>query len=205
MRRSLPTFLCIALATGLSACDEPVDGPSTDDEQELYEFRGAPAPANLDGDLTMTRASKGGGDIIDFDLINNAVYRGGDGALVGELNGDTLSDGSGTDVCTIGSDGTFTTLSDASGVVLYSTLGKWVFSGDVDIDGLTPPEAYQVLSNSLLVTFDDIEVIDGLPSDGDPVAESSAVLDFASAERKLVITAMLDGACGGEALPESGI
>ncbi|MEX1368384.1 MAG: hypothetical protein AB1Z98_34955 [Nannocystaceae bacterium] len=218
MRRSLPTFLCVALATGLSACDEEsVDGPSTDDELALfdYDFRsgGPPAipgyPGN--GNLTVQRASSssggssgsGGGDIILFDLVNTAVYSR-TGAQVATLSDTSISSTSGAGTCSIDSDGGFTRLRNADGVVLYSAAGPWVFSGNPDISGMNPVAAYTALSASLLVSFDDVEIVDGFASSGIPVAQSSAELDLATPSRKLAVTALLDGACGGEDLDLDG-
>ena len=150
MRRSLPTFLCVALSTGLAACDQSVEGPSTDDEMALYNFRAAHIPAVPNypgnGDLTMTRASSssssgGGGDVVfDFDLINNAVYRD-DGSLVSVKTGDTLNGNDGS-VCTFGTAGIFATLSAADGSIMYSALGPWVFDGEIEeaLDVLNPPK-----------------------------------------------------------------
>lgn len=218
MRRSLPTFLCVALATGLSACDEEsVEGPSTDDELALfgYDFRSAAPPAIPgypgDGNLTVLRASSsssgsnssGGGDIILFDLVNTAVYSR-TGAQVATLSDTAISSTSGASTCSITSDGGFTRLRNADGVVLYSAAGPWVFAGNPDIDGMNPVTAYHELSASLLVSFDDVEIVDGFASSGSPIAQSSAQLDLATPSRKLAVAAMLDGVCGGEDLELDG-
>lgn len=218
MRRSLPTFLCVALGTGLSACDEPVDGPTTDDELALYDFRGAATPAIPNypgnGDLTVTRANAnagggggggGGGINFDFDIINNAVARAADGAFVVEVDGNDILSPAGEVLCSIRRNGLFRTLSAADDSVLYSSLGPWVFDGSVELGGLSPFQAYQQLNAQLLVSFDETLVVDDLPSSGEPVAVSNVELELASGPRKLLITAMLDGACGGEVVTFDGL
>ena len=75
---------------------------------------------------------------------------------------------------------------------------------EIDLTGLNPIQSYQVLVSQLLVSFDNSDVIDDLPNVGQLIAESSTSLSLASSERKLLITAMLDGACGGS-LVSSGL
>lgn len=208
MQRFLPTFLCVALATGLSACDSgPVDSPSTDEEQTLFDFnfRSNPAPAIPgypgDGDLTITRnsaAGAGGGDIIVFEHINVLDQSGS--RVVG-LTSDAIYSKSGdTVLCTRSTDGAFHKLSNTDGTVLYSAAGPWVFEGDAEIEGMSPVEVYETLSAQLLVTFTDDGIVDGVNEDSDLVAESTEELDLASGMRKLAVAAMLDGNCGGDPL-----
>ncbi|MEM7154961.1 MAG: hypothetical protein AAF799_19090 [Myxococcota bacterium] len=207
MQRFLPTFLCVALATGLAACDPEPVGPSTDEEQSLFDFnfRSTPSPAIPgypgDGDLTIIRnsnAGAGGGDIIVFEHINVLDQSGS--RVVGLTNDAIYSETGDTVLCTRSTEGAFHKLSDANGTVLYSAAGPWVFEGDADVDGMNPVEVYETLSAQLLVTFTDDGIVDGVNEDSDLVAESTEELDLATGMRKLAVAAMLEGNCGGAPL-----
>jgi len=199
---------------GLSACDsanEPT-GPSTDDEFELFdiEFRASPAIPGYpgDGDITVTRESAGGGgggDNVLVDLIGNAAYtRTGDLAMTLTTN-TTLAAPTGEMLCTVQQDGVLTQLVDSNGTVLYSAIGRWVFDGAPDLEGLTAYEKYVVLVGALHVSFDSAEIIDGFPATGNLLAQADHELDYATSTRKLVVTAMVDGVCGGEILEDAGL
>lgn len=213
MRRLFPAFMCFAMAAGLSACDnEPTSGPSTPEEEELYNFRAAVFPPieNLpgNGDISLFQPSAepvpasaeptGGGDIIVWDFIGVAVY-GRTENLVMSVQGTTMVGSSGGTTCSAQPHGLFTELKDSDGAVVYSALGPWVFDGRPQLAGLSAFQQYKELSSRLLYTFAGQGVYDGLAV-GDPILDSSESLTFADGMRKMTISALVDGNCGGDGL-----
>jgi len=197
---------------GLSACDSAnkPTGPSTDDEFELFdiEFRASPAIPGYpgDGDITVTRESAGGGggDNVLFDLIDDTAYtRTGEPAAT--MAGTTLAAPSGESSCTIQQQGAFTQLLDDGGTVLYSSIGRWVFDGAPNLAGLTPYQQYLTLVGALHVSFDNEDIVEGFPASGNVLAAANQELNYAVSTRKLFVTAMVDGVCGGEILEDAGL
>lgn len=211
MRRSLPVLSLTAL-TLFAGCDEHgVEGPVTPDQQELFDFdfrSGAtPTIPNYpgDGDLTVNETSAAGpGDDSDGEDIVIVIISGSNvmsrtGSTVATVSDDVIVASSGSR-CTKQTSGSFTELRDDSGTVLYSTAGPWVFSGAPDIEGLSDDEQYAVLSDALVMSFDEGVIVGGLPSEDEVRAQATEELHYAAPMRKLAITAMLDGECGGSAL-----
>lgn len=207
MRRLLPLFLCVAASTGLTACDEPVSGPSTEDQQALYdEVRAAPFPALpglADGDVELRRPAGGGGgggDILVFDIVDS-VSRNANGSLIQTLSDTSIAGPDGAVLCTKTQSGGFVQLRDADGDVLLSSVGPFVFEGQPQLAGKSPWQQAVVLANSLRMTFDFEMVVDGFANAGEEMVEASVPVQFSSGWRKLVIASLVDGYCGSDGLP----
>lgn len=214
MRRLLPFSLCVATLT-LTACDHaPVDGPpSTDDEQALYDFRASTFPDEIpgylgNGDITLRRASNGGGgdggdfDIILWDVVG-ATAQDNSGTVVQQYANETiLSPQTGQTMCstTISSDGLFKELRDGDGTVLFSAMGLWTFDGAPELGGKNIFQQYQELTSRLRYSFSADDVVDGFPHSGDTMVTSSEPVQFASRWRKLVIASLVDGQCGSDGI-----
>lgn len=216
MRRSLPTFLSAALLSctaGLTACDQDsVDEPILSEDQAAlfdFDFRAGATPTIPgypgDGDLTIREGDAAAvgdddrpiGDIVIVIIENHVYSRQGD--AIATLSDTSVRATGSTEECTKSTRGSFTELRDNGGAVLYSTLGPWVFAGAPQIDGLSDEDRYAVLSDALVMSFEGEAIIDGLPLSGDPVAVASEEMHYANPMRKLAVTAMVDGACGGDA------
>ncbi len=215
MRTRLSALFCVAAVAGFPACDDqPVSGPTSDDQLALYDFRAGAFPDNLpnypgDGDIAIVRRASpapagdggaDGGDIILFDIVGASVHDSA-GDQIQTLSGASILSADGATVCSKSTAGIFSELRDANGTVLYSTYGPWVFSGAPQLDGLNPAQQYAELSGRLMLTFDGEDVVDGFPLTGEAVVESSEELVFASSMRKLVITSLVDGSCGSAGVP----
>lgn len=207
MRRLLPVFFCVAASTGLTACDdEPVSGPSTQEEQALYDFRAAPFPNGIsglaDGDVELRRPAggTGGGDIVVFDIVGVAA-RDASGQPLQLLSDDAIASPEGEVLCTRSSDNGFTQLLDADGDVLFSSVGPFVFEGMPELRGKNPFQQYHVLMSHLRFSFDFATVVEGLGNDGEDMVHASAPIQFAPTWRKLVIASLVDGYCGSDGLP----
>ncbi|MCX4244475.1 hypothetical protein [Paraliomyxa miuraensis] len=207
MRRLLPLFLCVA-ATGLTACDDqPVSGPTNDDEQALYDFRkagqgnGNGNPFLANGDVSLSREGGGGGIIIDFDIVDTAAYDR-NGTQIQQLSNDAISSPDGAVLCTRTSANGFVQLRDADGDVLLSTIGPFVFDGEVELGGQNPLQQFQTLMSQLRFSYDLDTVIEGLANSGDEMVHASAHIQFSSGWRKLQIAALVDGYCGSNGLED---
>lgn len=206
MRRLLPLFLCVAASTGLTACDEPVSGPSTEDQQALYdEVRAAPFPALpglADGDVEFRRPlGAGGGDIVVLDIVDE-VARDASSTPIVTLTDASISDPGGEVLCTKGQSGGFVQLRDTDGDVLLAAIGPFVFDGMPQLAGKNPWQQAQELASRLRMSFDFEMVVDGFANSGDDIVEASVPVQFSSSWRKLVIASLIDGYCGSEGLPE---
>lgn len=206
MRRLLPALFCVAATTGLTACDQPVSGPTPDDEQELYdEVRKAAAPANpalADGDVALSRPSNGGGgDIIIFDIVDS-VSRNAAGTAIQSLTDVSISAPDGQVLCTRDQSGGFVQLRDADGDVLLSSIGPFVFEGQPQLAGKTPAQQAAELASGLRMTFSFDVVIDGFANSGEEMVEASVPVQFSSNWRKLVIASLVEGYCGSDGMPQ---
>lgn len=206
MRRLLPVFLCVAASTGLMACDQPVSGPSTEEEQALYDaVRAAPFPALpglADGDVEFRRPlGAGGGDIVVLDIVDEAA-RDEEGEIIVTLTDGDISSPEGEVLCTKGQSGGFVQLRDLDGDVLLAAVGPFVFDGMPQLAGKNPFQQAQELASRLRMSFDFEMVVDGFANSGDDIVEASVPVQFASGWRKLVIASLIDGYCGSEGLAE---
>lgn len=208
MRRLLPVLFCVAASTGLAACDqEPVSGPSTDDEILYDAARAAPfpVPANVvDGNVTLSRPAGGGGggvDIVVFDIVDS-VARTSDGTVIQLLSTNSVTSPDGAVVCTKTTSGGFTQLRDEDGTVLLSNLGPLVFDGQPNLAGKNLVQQAAELASHLRFSFSFTVVVEGTPASGEDLVSADVAIQFSSGWRKLVIASLVDGYCGSDGLPQ---
>lgn len=209
MRRILPALLCVAASTGLAACDqEPVSGPSNDDEQALFDVMRAAQGgqgALADGDVALSRpagGNGGGGDIVVFD-INGAVARDATGTTIQVLTDTTIAAPDGGPVlCTKTMAAGFSQLRDADGDVLFSTVGPFVFDGQPLLAGKNAFQQFVELSSHLRFSYNFDTVVAGYANSGEDMAIADVPVQFSSGWRKLTIAALVDGYCGSDGMPE---
>lgn len=207
MRRLLPVFFCVVASTGLTACDDqPVSGPSTDEEQALYDVRAAPFPNGIpgffDGDVELRRPAGGGGgggDILVFDIVDAAAYDA-NGVQVQSLTDGGIASPGGEVLCTKTSSGGFVQLRDADGDVLFSSIGPFVFDGQPELAGKNPVQQFQALMSNLRFSYDHDAVVEGFASSGQDMVHASVPVQFSSSWRKLVIASLVDGYCGSDGI-----
>ncbi len=209
MRRLLPVLFCVAASTGLAACDqEPVSGPTTDEELELFNVaRAANGNGNGngnggDGDLTLSRpagGNGGGGDIIVFDIVG-ITARNGVGATVQVVTESQISSPDGQLLCTKATQGAFTQLRDADGDVLFSSLGPFVFDGQPDLANKNGDQQFQELASHLRFTFANKVVVEGFANSGSDLVNADVKIQASSSWRKVVIASLVDGVCGSDGL-----
>jgi hypothetical protein len=87
------------------------------------------------------------------------------------------------------------------GPVLYTVLGRNVYVGELDLTGLSKKEAKHYLADRLVLAFRGNHIFDSFPPSGQPTATATEHIMFASAMRKLVITALIEGECGSPGMP----
>jgi hypothetical protein len=204
MRRLLPALFCVAASTGLTACDQPVSGPTPDDEQELYnEVRkaGGGMPAIADGDVTLSRTTLGGQKDPVF-VIQGGSARTALGVVVQDLSDAGISAPGGGILCTKATVGGFVQLVDADGTVLFSSVGPFVFEGQPQLAGKNPAQQAQELASRLRFSYDFNVVMEGFANSGEEMVEATVPVQFASGWRKLVIASLVDGYCGSDGLPD---
>jgi hypothetical protein len=202
MRRLLPLFLCVAASTGLVACDQPVSGPTPDDEQELYDAlrKGGP-PALADGDVTLSRTTIGGQKDPVF-VIQGGSARTGLGLVVQDVSDQDISAPGGEILCTKATAGGFVQLVDTDGTVLLSSVGPFVFEGEPDLAGKNPVQQAQELASRLRFSYSFDVVIEGFANSGEEMVEADVPVQFSSSWRKLVIAALVDGYCGSDGVAQ---
>jgi hypothetical protein len=201
MRRLLPVLFCVAASTGLAACDqEPVSGPSPDEEQLLYDAtRSAPGPALADGDVELSQTTVSGQKDVVFVIIGSASSTAS-GVTLQLINANAISSPAGDVLCTKGTSGGFTQLRDGDGDVLFSSVGPFVFEGQPNLAGKNPVQQAQELAGHLRFSYDHDSVVEGFANTGEEMVEASVPVQFASSWRKLVIASLVDGYCGSDGL-----
>jgi hypothetical protein len=186
------------------SCVASDDGESREMATLYRSGGGFPLPPNYPGNFDIEiyeGASTTSGDCLIYDFVGPNVHDGQSGDLVVVVDGDTIEAPDGTTLCTVEGDMLIERVRSggADGPVLFTTFGRWVFEGDVDVQGDNIGQIAEELADQLLFTFQGPRI----ESWGETVATSTKPLTHASTTRKLVIAAMLTGECGGLGLPEA--
>jgi hypothetical protein len=201
MRRITPLLFAPLLL--LAACDEGSDDSSDG------EFRAQAA----DGDVDIHNGPlEGDDDDDDDDCLIWDIDTGPKGDSVSDPDGqfvlasteDAIVDSDGTEICFF--DGNqlqeTTRLRDSQDDVVLTVWRKWVFAGEVEVDGEKPNGGIGNLKDEVLFTFHGDEVIDGFHSEGEAVGYADRRIDKMSDSRKLLISALATGECGGPGWPD---
>ncbi|HWB81796.1 MAG TPA: hypothetical protein VG755_42835 [Nannocystaceae bacterium] len=84
----------------------------------------------------------------------------------------------------------------AGGDVLFTVIGRWVFEGELNLNGNILQILAQ-LDDQLIYTFQGPHIYEHSPWDGDILATATQPLTNANKTRKLVIASLIAGECGG--------
>jgi hypothetical protein len=167
-----------------------------------------PMPPNYPGNFDIEiyeGSSTSSSDCLIYDFVGPNVHDGATGDLVVVVVNDTIQAPDGTTLCTVEGDMLVDRVrtGGADGPVLFTTFGRWVFEGDIDFEGDSIHQVAEELADQLLFTFQGPHIYEGAHPGGELVATSTKPLTHANTTRKLVVTAMLTGECGGNGIPES--
>ena len=194
----------VTVALSFSCVANDVD---SDDMASVYRNGGLPMPPNYPGNFDIsiyegdTTASA---DCLIYDIVGPNVHDSASGALLVTVVGNQIQDPDGTTLCTVEGDALVdrVRVGGADGEVLFTTFGRWVFEGEIDIQGDNLRQIAAELGEQLLFTFQGPHIYAGFHPGGEIVATSTLPLTHASTNRKLLVTAMLTGECGGLGIPE---
>ena len=180
MRARIGWGICLALCTACGAEDD--DG---------LEFR----TQYLDVDMTIHEGDNiEAPDCVIFDIIGGGVH---DGAATStnrilDFDGTDIRTPDGQSRCYVDRSGPLTRLrqTDDDETAVYTVFHKYVLVGDFEF----PPDGG--IGNLAAYSFKQDQIFEGVPTPANQFATATANVQFSSDERKLLITAALDGACG---------
>jgi len=209
MMSSMRGVVVLALVSGLFGCAAADDG---DSDEMMWALRSGvfPSPPNYpgNGDLSIyaghTTASE---DCLIYDILGPDVHDGAasDGApVLVTIVGDAIQTPEGATLCTVEGDALVDRVRTGGpeGPVLFTSFGRWVFEGEVDVSGGSLHEIVAALGEQLVFSFYGPHIYDGSILSGEVVATATKPLTHASTNRKLLVAAMLAGECGGLGIPE---
>lgn len=204
MRRLALGVVTAALS---SSCAGGEDG---DDQDMAHVYRNGgvfPLPPNYPGNFDISiyaGQTTTSADCLIYDIVGPNVHDGASGEVLVTVVGDAIQAPDGTTLCTVEGDSLIdrVRVGGPEGEVLFTTFGRWVFEGELDFEGDDLAQIAQELADQLLFTFQGPHIIDGAHPWGETLATSTLPLTHASTTRKLVVTAMLTGECGGLGIPE---
>jgi hypothetical protein len=195
-----------AIAVGFVCACATSDGNPDRDEMEATLRSGMfPEPANYpgNGDLTIY---EGVGTASEpcriYDILGTQVNASqvNDGAGIMNIVGDSIVDpATGLAVCTREGNELFERVrdgGDGDGPVLFTVVGRWVFEGELNLQG-NIMQVLQQLDDQLIYTFQGPHIWEHSPSDGEILATATQPLTNANKTRKLVISSLIAGECGG--------
>jgi hypothetical protein len=193
--RALLALPLLAL-TFVAACDT---------EESNDEFRGG----NLDINIQLFQENGDGDGTVIWDIKEVGVYEG-DALQAAPLlltlgAAGEIYDASGVHTCTLKAPYLdkklfqVTTASDSE--VLYTVYNNWILSGEIPPAKLTDGNIRRLLGERLLFTFSANEVWRGAAGTGKLMVSASDDLTLQSQNRKLLISALIEGECGSNGLP----
>ncbi len=195
------------MAVGLvCACATSDEGNPDRAEMEATLRAGIfPEPANYpgNGDLTIYEGQNTASEpcrIYDIlgTQVNASQVNGGQGIM--NIVGNSIVDPTtGLAICTREGNELFERVRDGSsgsGEVLFTVVGRWVFEGELNLNG-NILQILNQLDEQLLYTFQGPHIYEHSPWDGEILATATKPLTNANKTRKLVITSLIAGECGG--------
>lgn len=219
MRRLTSAFFALGLATSITACaDDDVDEQwdlefSEADETDFRMSSGITSMAIYFGEGTTSE------DCIIWDIMDNPGGSGGsaDDAQTGENvltvtdDGQFISRAGGGVTCNV-VDGTLQQEATRTvragdvageGEVVFTVWHKWVFDGELNLHGLSWGKKLKVLKSKLLYTYQGDHIYDGPRFRGDILMTATENIRKTSDAHKLLVTALIEGACGAPGLDAS--
>lgn len=190
MRRALSAFSFASLLTLAPACDSG--------DTVGADFR------SLDINVQMTAAnSEGGSDdgTIVWEIVEAEVYDGPalDDDLLLYLDDNHIYTAGNTETCQIDTHATHSSVleltASSGGAVLLTVWGNYVFEGEVNVSQITTGNL-----TGLLFEFEGADIFDGEASEDVKVLSTNVNLEQQSAERRLLMAALIVGECGSPGL-----
>lgn len=183
-------------------------GPVLDTNPDLEEFEAvlrsgqSPFPAQYpgNGDLAVYEgASTASEDCLIYTTQGTEVYAGRAPAapLVFTVDGNDLVDPDGNVTCTIESNLIGGRIRNAGdGEVVFTVIGRWVFDGEINLN----QPLLQILAQfeeQLTYTFQTTHIYEHTPWTGAKLATATTAIALANPARKLVLSSLIAGECGG--------
>jgi hypothetical protein len=204
MRRLGLGVVAAALSSSCVARDEG------DSQEMALLFRsggGFPMPPNYPGNFDISiyaGHTTTSADCLIYDIVGPNVHDGSTGELLVSVVGTTIQAPDGATLCTVEGNALVdrVLVGGPEGEVLFTTFGRWVFEGEIDFVGDDLKQIAEELADQLVFTFQGPHIYAGPQMWGDIAATSTLPLTHANNTRKLVVTAMLTGECGGLGIPE---
>lgn len=163
-----------------------------------------PEPANYpgNGDLTIYEGTNTASEPCRiYDIAGTQVHatqQPGNPAVMDIVGNSIVDPTTGQAICTRQGNQLYeeVIIGGAGGEVLFTVVGRWVFDGELDLDG-NILQILQQLDEQLVYTFQGPHVYEHSPWDGDILVTATQPLTNASKTRKLVIASLIAGECGG--------
>jgi hypothetical protein len=181
------------------------DDPNRAELEETLRTGLFPFPPNYpgNGDLALYEGTTtASGDCLIYDILGTQVHAGAgvNAPTIMTIVGDSIVDpATGLAVCTRDGNALIERVhvgANTSGEVLFTVVGRWVFEGELELDGNILQVLAQ-LDDQLLYTFEGPHIYEHSPWDGEILATATKPLTNASKTRKLVLTSLVAGECGG--------
>jgi hypothetical protein len=193
----------MALAVVLGACDAAEPDPIEAEFESTLRLGGFPNPANYpgNGDLAVYEgASTASEDCLIYTTVGTQVYAGRAPAapLVMNLSGNSILDANGTLQCSLSTGLLTSRLREGGpgGPVLFTNIGPWIFSGNIDTNQ-SVLAVVQQMANQLEYTFFGASIYEHTQFDGAILATATTAISNAEAKRKLTLAAAISAECGG--------
>ncbi len=208
MRKLLPLFtLSTVLVAGCSQASE---------EDYQWEFRDGLAQdgneSNSDhlfiyssDEEQKAGTGTGTGGLIPIWDINEYTVTNAHGGIVLRMDGANVADPRGNPTCRRKinrADKTTSLVDQRSGEAIFTVWRRWAFAGDMDMTGLSCWEQLQMMHDNILYTYKGTKMYEGFSFEDNVVAYGSKSLQCQSRMRKLLVTTLAEGECGGPGWPE---
>jgi hypothetical protein len=195
-----------AIAVGVvCACATSEGNPDRDEMEATLRAGMFPEPADYpgNGDLTIYEGVGTSSEPCRiYDILGTQVNASqvNDGEGIMNIVGDSIVDpATGLAVCTREGNELFERVrdgGDGDGPVLFTVVGRWVFEGELNLQG-NIVQVLQQLDDQLIYTFQGPHIWEHSPWDGEILATATQPLTNANKTRKLVLSSLIAGECGG--------
>jgi hypothetical protein len=194
----------MALALVLGACGETEVNPELAEMEEVFRAGAFPSPPNYPGNGNIAiyeGDSATSEDCLIYTTVGTDVHQGSaSGPAIMRIQGNSILDPA-TNQVMCSRDGNELVdrvrAGGPDGPVLFTVMGRWVFDGEINIAGKTWSQLIDYFDDKLLYTFVGPYIFEHAPFDGEILATSTKPIAQASQMRRLVITSLVAGECGG--------
>lgn len=196
MRRALHVLPLLPLLAFAPACD-------TDETDMGDAFR-----SSTDINIQLEQADGGEGDgTILWEILDADVYEGAasSGNLSLYIENNTIYTAEGVPTCSINSPFLYSKVREvvaANGTeVLFTVWNEYVFEGKVDVKQENFGQMKKLFGSQLLFQFQGNDVYLNESRYGHRLLSATGNIQFSSDGRKLLISALITGECGGGGMP----